>query len=323
MPSLIVNNKVFQPQPINKNIKISMKWSVVILGIFMIFAISAALIRPEWAYFIIVCAVIGALLFAGMAYFVFVYIQKDIRTKIQKDISKLNGFEYHQQTELPIANSILATRINSDHMEHVISGYVGDVPFMKSELSYIGPGEGEHEYFKQYILTCLTIYLDRPVPNVLITYTKNNDQDFDPIEGIDGVKLNIEGNFCNSHRILVPKNYERDALYFLTPELIDEIEQLIPFCDIEFIDNTVVIYFWGKLFSDKADFEMLGNIIEIIGGELRDNVKNYIDDRANDRQKWIRNRRNGTEIEPLRIAEEGAFLPRKPFVCDWDDPVNS
>lgn len=96
-------------------------------------------------------------------------------------------------------------------------------------------------------------------------------------------KLSLEGDFDKHFTLYAPKQYERDALYVFTPDvmaiLIDEGKRY----DMEIVDDELFIYSnAGFNLVSEAQLTSLVRIVETIGGELRSQTRRYADEKVLD-----------------------------------------
>ncbi len=132
----------------------------------------------------------------------------------------------------------------------------------------------------------LALQLDRALPNMVLDATSNN--------GLFGGTnlpayfskkqiLHLEGDFDRYFTLYCPQEYERDALYIFTPDLMALlIDEASPF-DVEIIDSWMFVYS-GSTFdlSQPAIHERLFTIIETVGAKTLTQTDRYVDERVGD-----------------------------------------
>ena len=94
-------------------------------------------------------------------------------------------------------------------------------------------------------------------------------------------KLSLEGNFDKYFTLYAPKEYEADALYVFTPDvmavMIDEGRNY----DIEIVGNELYIYSRKHFnLTSQEVLESMTKIIDVIGAEVRAQTRLYSDERA-------------------------------------------
>ncbi|MEK9196085.1 MAG: hypothetical protein AAB914_01825 [Patescibacteria group bacterium] len=112
-------------------------------------------------------------------------------------------------------------------------------------------------------------------------------------------KIELEGDFYKHFDVYVPKNYERDMLYFVTPELMSILADKGFDYDVEVLDDELYIYkdtFFD--FNNNEEIENIFMIIESVGGEFSDNVRLYADERVANRSSNV-------------VAQQGRRLKRR------------
>ncbi len=125
----------------------------------------------------------------------------------------------------------------------------------------------------------IVIKMPKELPNIIINSKKNNFVGNADIAGSQ--KLELEGDFNKYFDVYAPKDYERDLLYFMTPELMSLLVDSAADFDIELVDSE--LYFYSKSgfrFTEEGVIEEIFNIINAVGGEFIENVALYKDERV-------------------------------------------
>jgi len=127
--------------------------------------------------------------------------------------------------------------------------------------------------------------LDRKLPHMVLDSTANN--------GLFGSNLDVgfsrqqvlslEGDFDRYFTLYCPQEYERDALYVFTPDLMALlIDEASPF-DVEIIDDWMFVYSATRFpVADPAVFERLFRIIDTVGTKTLTQTDHYSDERVGD-----------------------------------------
>ncbi len=130
----------------------------------------------------------------------------------------------------------------------------------------------------------LAITLDRMLPNMVLDAKANNFFGSNlPIRFSRGQILSLEGDFDRYFTLYCPKEYERDALYVFTPDLmallIDEATQF----DVEIVDDWMFFYS-SRPFDllNAATIARIFRIVDNVGGKAVDRTVRYADDRVAD-----------------------------------------
>jgi len=128
----------------------------------------------------------------------------------------------------------------------------------------------------------LALHLQRRLPHMLLDSLQNNMWGMSGIAGLfDRTQvLSLEGDFDRYFTLYCPQQYERDALYVFTPDLMALcIDHAAPF-DVEIVDD------WMFLYSPRAfavdDPRLLARIfgvIDLVGAKALRQTRRYQDDR--------------------------------------------
>lgn len=158
-----------------------------------------------------------------------------------------------------------------------------------------GSGKNRTTHPWSYIKT----KLDRKLPHMALDAKKNNL--FGRISNLPDTfdksqTLSLEGDFNKHFTLYAPKQYERDALYVFTPDVMAALIDNGSGFDMEVIGDELYIYKTGyfNLGSEK-DIRSALSIVDVVRGELQDQTAYYADERVGDRTQNI-------------IAPEGAQL---------------
>jgi hypothetical protein len=130
----------------------------------------------------------------------------------------------------------------------------------------------------------LALELDRKQPHMVLDAKANNGlfggTNLPATFAKDQI-LSLEGNFNEYFTLYCPKEYERDALYVFTPDLMALlIDEAAPF-DVEIVDDWMFVYS-GSAFpsAQPAVYQRLFRIIETVGTKTLTQTDRYQDDRA-------------------------------------------
>jgi len=135
----------------------------------------------------------------------------------------------------------------------------------------------------------IAIALDRRLPHMmLMSKFDNRHSTALPDDLRDRQTLSLEGDFDAWFTLYAPEQYQRDALYFFTPDLMALfIDEAAPF-DAEIVDEWLFIYSNAPFTSLGAEvYERVFRIIELVGAKAVKQSTNYADDRVGDRSANI------------------------------------
>lgn len=163
-------------------------------------------------------------------------------------------------------------------------------------------GYGKSEVFHPYAY--VRMRLPRHIPNMVLDASSNNFlRSFTnlPASIKDAQRLSLEGDFNEHFNLYVPKDYERDALYIFTPNLMLALLEYSADLDIEIIGDELYFFKKGtfRLTSPK-ELKRLITLSNRIHAIIFRNAENYWDFRTKKRAS-------------NRIAKNGRTL-RKNFV---------
>jgi protein-S-isoprenylcysteine O-methyltransferase Ste14 len=132
----------------------------------------------------------------------------------------------------------------------------------------------------------MALHLDRKLPHMVLDSRANN-----LVFGMSNLPaafskeqvLGLEGNFGDYFTLYCPQQYERDALYVFTPDLMaDLIDEAAPF-DVEIIDDWMFVYSSRQFVStDPAIYQRLFRIVDTVGARTLSQTDRYVDERVAD-----------------------------------------
>ena len=159
----------------------------------------------------------------------------------------------------------------------------------------------------------LALRLDRKLPNMVLDSKANNTflgSDLPAHFSRDQI-LSLEGDFDKHFTLYCPKEYETDALYVFTPDVMALFIDDAGSFDVEIVDDWMFVYSPKRFPAlDPATYQRLFTIIQTLGAKAVSQTENYHDDRvaspaANIVAPQGQRLRHGTSIGALVVA--GAF----------------
>jgi len=159
----------------------------------------------------------------------------------------------------------------------------------------------------------LALHLDRKLPNMVLDSKENNTlfgSDLPITLNRDQI-LSLEGDFDQHFTLYCPQEYQMDALYVFTPDLMALLVDDAGSYDVEIVDDWMFVYSPKRFPAlDAATYQRLFTIIRTVGAKTVSQTENYHDDRvaspaANIVAPQGQRLRHGTSIGALVIA--GAF----------------
>jgi hypothetical protein len=130
----------------------------------------------------------------------------------------------------------------------------------------------------------MALHLDRRLPNMVLDSKANN--------GLFGTTnlpayfdrkqiLSLEGDFDKYFTLYCPRQYERDALYVFTPDLMALlIDNAAPF-DVEIVDDWMFVYS-SRPFPSTAPgvYQRLFQIVDTVGAKTLSQTDRYVDEKV-------------------------------------------
>lgn len=128
----------------------------------------------------------------------------------------------------------------------------------------------------------MALHLDRRLPHMVLDSTANNSWFGTNLPSTFKKEqaLSLEGDFNKYFTLYCPKEYERDALYVFTPDLMALlIDEAAPF-DVEIVDDWMFVYSSAK-FDPKSPalYHRLFRIVDTVGAKTLTQTDRYVDDR--------------------------------------------
>lgn len=135
----------------------------------------------------------------------------------------------------------------------------------------------------------MVLQLDRKLPHIVLDSKQNNASIFSasmsnlPVTFRGTQKLSLEGDFDKYFTLYCPQDYERDALYVLTPDLMALlIDNASPF-DVEIVDDLMFVYSQQNLTLDNEAYaRRIFAIMDTVGRQTIRQTKSYADERVAD-----------------------------------------
>lgn len=171
------------------------------------------------------------------------------------------------------------------------SGSLDGLSFEMGDYQYT-TGSGKNRQTHYWIYCC--VELDRHVPHMVLDATSNNISLFGrnimsnlPTSFRKDQELSLEGDFNKYFTLYAPKDYERDAYYIFTPDLMALLIDTSQGFDAEVIDNR--IYFYSPRtgtqtpLSKPESVHALIDIISTVGTSMYKRTDYYADEKVENR----------------------------------------
>jgi hypothetical protein len=128
----------------------------------------------------------------------------------------------------------------------------------------------------------MALQLDRALPHMVLDSLANNFLGSNlPASFSKDQVLSLEGDFDRYFTLYCPKQYERDALYVFTPDLMALcIDNAAPF-DIEIVDKWMFVYSAAPFdMSTGPIYQRLFGIVDTVGAKTLTQTDRYSDERV-------------------------------------------
>ena len=145
----------------------------------------------------------------------------------------------------------------------------------------------------------LAMRLDRRLPHMILDARANNAA-FGvtnlPTSFTKNQVLSLEGDFDRYFTLYCPREYERDALYVFTPDLMALLIDNASVFDVEIVDDWMLVYSATPFAqADPALYQRLFHIVDTVGAKTSSQSGRYVDDRIG-------------AVAPNLVAPEGRRL---------------
>lgn len=199
--------------------------------------------------------------------------------------AKSNSLQFvHNKQDPDYAGMIF----NEGHTRVVEAAFILPSGVEIGNYQYVtGSGKNRSTHHWAYV----KVGLPRKLPHMVLDAKKNNlfgklsnlTDTFDSSQ-----TLTLEGDFNDYFTLYAPKQYERDALYVFTPDVMARLIDSGSGFDMEVIDDELYIYRGNRFnLGSEAELRTLLGITSVIGTEFEDQTGYYADERVGDRTQNI------------------------------------
>ncbi|GAB3030791.1 hypothetical protein GCM10027052_03890 [Parafrigoribacterium mesophilum] len=130
----------------------------------------------------------------------------------------------------------------------------------------------------------LALKLDRVLPHIVLDASANNGifgASTLPVSFDRAQVLSLEGDFDRYFTLYCPKDYERDALYVFTPDLLVLLIDESRHFDVEIVDDWLFVYSTARFDMTDADtLRRLFRIVDTVGAKTLRQSARYSDERS-------------------------------------------
>ena len=221
-----------------------------------------------------------------------------------------NGLQYRNRSANPNYSGMIFrlgdSRSAFNHLNSTSGRYFDLGDFQYST----GSGKSRSTHYWGF----LALHLDRRLPNMVLDSKQNNTlfgTDL-PISFRRDQILSLEGDFDKHFTLYCPQEYEQDALYVFTPDLMALLIDDAGSYDVEIVDDWMFIYSPHQFPAlSVPNYQRLFTIVQTVGSKTVSQTENYHDDRVGSPAANIvapqgQRLRHGTSIGAIVIA--GVFV---------------
>lgn len=234
--------------------------------------------------------IVSALIFLVTAFFVVFIAWSKARVRLRYH-ARLYKFAMANKLSVGFDRPLMAAA--TDSPDGMIFGLGHSQRFMerielspRAELSNFtfvtGSGKSRREYYWGYA----RFKLPRRIPNMVLDATANNQWFMSnlSVKFKRSQRLSLEGNFDAYFSLYAPEQYERDALYIFTPDVMAVLVDYGKDFDFELVEDELFIYAKGSFKLDQpATYKNLAVMAETIYDKIEGRSEKYADERVGDR----------------------------------------
>lgn len=230
-------------------------------------------------FWVSLLAIVGAVFFfASIAYGVWMLNRKWRRRRAAADLALSRGWHYNFAWDPnDFAGTLFRTGRqawveNAAHIHEPRYIEVGNYSYMTTE----GP-RGRRE------VGFVGIQLDRTLPHMYLASTaREGVRPYIPPFTTDQ-HLSLEGDFDRWFRLYCPREYERDALYVMTPDVMALMIDEAPGFDIEIVDDWMFVVARRPFdMTDERVLDFAQRVAATVGSRTARQSAQYRDERSED-----------------------------------------
>lgn len=184
------------------------------------------------------------------------------------------GFTFRDRVvNLPVSGLLFRSSRNVV-LREVVDALATDTPFVYASVTARGR--------RLRGLKLIVLPLARPVPNMVLLSTTGNVLRRLGIALDESQRLGVEGDFQSRFTLYCPAKYGVDALYVFTPDLLGRLMDAAPGCDVEVVDNRVLVYAPAHAFSKPGQLDKLPDLVQFLHEKFDRQTHRYRDARQSD-----------------------------------------
>ncbi|MFY9712935.1 MAG: hypothetical protein WAK00_05630 [Microbacterium sp.] len=142
------------------------------------------------------------------------------------------GYEYRSVWENPPLSGVLFLARAPVRLCDVVDAGDEEPPFLVGRARRRGRRD----------VAVIVVPLRRPVPNMILAGTRGSILPSLGIALREDQRLRLEGDFNSHFSLYCPREYEQDALYVFTPDVMALMIDTVGVRDVEFVDDRLLLY---------------------------------------------------------------------------------
>lgn len=141
-------------------------------------------------------------------------------------------------------------------------------------------GSGKNS--RTHLFAFVRVPLVREMPHIVLDARKGNFLGSNLPDTFDrSQRLQLEGDFNKYFDVYVPKQYEADALYVLTPDVMQALVNYAGDLDVEIVGKELYIYRTMPLdISNEAQLKPFLGLVDTLSKEITAQTRRYADERG-------------------------------------------
>lgn len=285
--AVVTKQQVRNRQKADRGVMTKRVWQVIILcvafGIGVLRAWALEVSANEWFIVFLANFSVAAGVGLGLWWIGVVVSEKATERRMRfENFARDNGLMYVAGEVSPKYEGVI---FSSGHSRRLYDRFQSDDFEIGNYRYTVQHGKSSTTYKYGYI----RIKLQRHVAHMLLDGKSNNTNIFGasfsnlPLTMNKDQTLSLEGDFNEHFTLYAPKEYERDALYIFTPDLMALLIDNVSKFDVEVIDDQLFVYGSEFRLVDENVWRRIFAIITNVGQKTISQTDYYADERVGDR----------------------------------------
>lgn len=267
-------------------IVVSALFVAVLIGL-LVASVTEANHNERIIIFFNVVGIVLAIATIGRLYQIYASKKAAVRRMRFEDFCNDNSMSYVARVDDPSHQGLIFSVGGERRSEDVLISNAGG-EFEVGNYTYVI--DGRNRARSTHTCGYIRIQLPRRVAHMILDSKSNNMNIFGvsltnlPVSMKNNQTLQLEGDFNKYFTLYAPVEYERDALYVFTPDLMAVLIDHVSSFDVEVVDDQLFIY--GRKFDllNTSTWEKIFTIISTVGDTTISRTDNYVDERVGNKQ---------------------------------------